>query len=141
MYLFLVFFGTVIFLLKIILKITDSIATGKALFNQNCASCHAILEETMGPPLGGITKFLSKEELFQFIKNPSEVIATGNKRANFLLSRYKTIMPSYGHLNDEQLANIVSFIDDETLKNNLEPFKTNFSNAIVSKAYYKELSS
>ncbi len=114
-------------------KVSYNINSGEKLFIKNCASCHAITEETMGPPLGGITKLLSKEEVVQFIKNPSEVIALGNQRANYLLSRYKTIMPSYEHLNDEQILDILSYIDYETSKNNIEPFKTNFKNALLSK--------
>ncbi len=116
-------------------KDLSSVSSGETLFIQNCMSCHDIKAETMGPPLGGITKLLTKEELFQFIKYPSEVIASGNKRANNLLSRYKIMMPSYQHLNDEQLFDVLSYINNETQKHNIEPFKTNFINALNSKKH------
>jgi glucose/arabinose dehydrogenase/mono/diheme cytochrome c family protein len=111
-------------------KITTVLSTGEMLFTKNCSSCHAIKYETMGPPLGGITKLLSNKELVQFIKNPSKVIATGNARANNLMTRYKIVMPSFDYLTEEQIKAILSYINNETIKYNLKPFNTKFSSPL-----------
>src|SRR6476620_9392188 len=72
-----------------------TLASGKTFFTKNCVSCHGLQEDGIGPPLGGITKLLSKKALANFISNPSKVIESGNERATVLHNRYKLLMPSF----------------------------------------------
>jgi len=51
-----------------------TLARGKTLFAKHCVSCHGLQEDGIGPPLGGITKLLSKKALVSFISNSSKVI-------------------------------------------------------------------
>src|SRR4051812_11069477 len=77
-----------------------TLASGKTLFEKNCASCHGLQEDGIGPPLGGITKLLSKKVLVNFISNPSKVIESGNERAKALHNRYKLLMPSFEQIKE-----------------------------------------
>src|SRR5687768_13261274 len=77
-----------------------TLARGKTLFTKHCMSCHGLQEDGMGPPLGGITKLLSKKALANYISNPSKAIESGNKRAMALHKRYKLIMPSFEWLKE-----------------------------------------
>tara|TARA_R110002049_G_scaffold71664_1_gene184468 strand:- start:3 stop:1688 length:1686 start_codon:yes stop_codon:yes gene_type:complete len=98
-----------------------TIAEGKNLFMQNCAACHGINQDGIGPPLGGITKLLSKDELIHFIQNPAEVIKSGNLRANYFNNKYKSLMPPMDYLTSNQITNVLSYINQQTNDLNLQP--------------------
>jgi glucose/arabinose dehydrogenase/mono/diheme cytochrome c family protein len=88
-----------------------TIAKGEASFNQNCSGCHNFRRDGIGPQLGGLTPKVSADWILHFIKNPQEVIASGDERAKELLSKYKTLMPSFASIPDEELKAIVAFIN------------------------------
>jgi glucose/arabinose dehydrogenase/mono/diheme cytochrome c family protein len=92
---------------------TDSttIARGEAVFNHNCSSCHNFRQDDIGPRLGGITARLPADWIKGFIKNPGQVIASGDEQARQLHTRYKTIMPSFASLNDSDLNAILAFLN------------------------------
>ena len=46
-----------------------AIAAGDALFKGNCAQCHAVNEQVVGPALGGITKRRPISWIIPWIKN------------------------------------------------------------------------
>jgi mono/diheme cytochrome c family protein len=117
-------------------KDQDKLDSGEKLYIQNCASCHALKEDGMGPPLGGITSFLSKEALISFVQNPSLAISSGNKRANYLLNRYNNIMPSFAYLSPVDITNIFAYIDDESKKNGLTAFDVNLENPVIKNQRY-----
>ncbi|MCF0055821.1 PQQ-dependent sugar dehydrogenase [Dyadobacter sp. CY356] len=98
-----------------------TLAKGKELFNTNCASCHAIDQEEIGPRLGGITKLLSKQTLTWFIQNPAKAIESGDRRAVNLSKKYKMVMPSYDFLKLEEIGAVLAYIDHETKLNSIEP--------------------
>lgn len=98
----------------------QDIANGKALFNRYCSSCHGLEEDGFGPPLGGITNLLSHEPLMKFIRNPSEVIASGDARAVSQRARYKQVMPSFDWMEREMIDDILGYIKHETQLHHLE---------------------
>lgn len=95
---------------------------GAALFAQHCAACHTLTSDAIGPPLGGITSVLSENELLEFIRNPLGVIDSGDARANALLQRYKVAMPSFAHLEAEQITAVIGYIREQSTERNLAPF-------------------
>jgi glucose/arabinose dehydrogenase len=92
---------------------TAAIAKGKDLFNRNCVSCHAFSHDDIGPKLGGITADVSTDWLLRFIKNPQEVISSGDQRAGILFKKYKSVMPSFAFLKEEDLRAIISFLNTQ----------------------------
>jgi cytochrome c2 len=58
--------------------IPDSLRYGKALFAQNCASCHNIFKDGTGPSLENITKKRTKNYLRKFTNNWQELVAEGD---------------------------------------------------------------
>lgn len=87
---------------------------GAALFAQHCGACHSLVQEGFGPPLGGVTTLLSEERLKAWIREPMQVVESGDARANALLRRYKVPMPPFSHLADGEIAEIIAFIDRES---------------------------
>lgn len=98
-----------------------TLTQGKELFNNNCASCHAMADDGIGPRLGGITHLLSEKLLTDFILNPAKVIDSGDPRAVNLSKKYKMIMPSFDFLKPAELNSILAYIENETKRNPIEP--------------------
>jgi len=87
-----------------------SLKAGENLFQLNCSSCHSFKKNGIGPHLGGITKEQSLAWMRSFIKNPIEMIDKGDERALQVFERYKTYMPSFTHLEEKELDNIITFM-------------------------------
>ncbi|GLU52493.1 PQQ-dependent sugar dehydrogenase [Dyadobacter frigoris] len=109
-----------------------TLAIGKELFNTNCASCHAIDHEEIGPRLGGITHLLPEKALTEFIRNPGKVIESGEPRAVNLSRKYKMVMPSYDFLQPAEINSILAYIDNETKLHPIEPLLVKIENNNIS---------
>ena len=91
---------------------TDSvtIAQGKNSFAEKCNSCHNFSYDGIGPQLAGITSQQSVGWIKNFIRNPKQVIDSGDTTAQKLFKEYKTIMPSFKYLPDEEIDALIAFI-------------------------------
>nr|WP_073082764.1 c-type cytochrome [Chitinophaga jiangningensis] len=85
---------------------------GKALFQQNCASCHNVFKKVTGPALEGVEgRWADKKLLHQWIRNSASVIASGDKYANDLFNSYgKQAMPAFASFSDADIDNILEYI-------------------------------
>ncbi len=89
---------------------------GKALFRNNCASCHnkSMKDDMTGPALGGIEeRWEGREELlYAWIRNSTAVIETGDEYAVGLYNQWnKSVMTAFPNLTDEQIGSILGYID------------------------------
>ena len=105
----------------------QTLIKGKDIFNTQCRSCHDIAEDGFGPRLGGVTSILSKESLIIFIRNPSKVIESGDKRMISLNKQYKRPMPSFDFMNEDDIQSILAYIDNETRIAKIEPLQIDTS--------------
>lgn len=94
---------------------------GAALFAQQCAACHSLAQDGIGPPLGGVTTVLSERQLEQWIRSPATVLAAGEPRAAALLRRYKTPMPPFATLDQAKIGAILAFISRQSAAQHLTP--------------------
>jgi mono/diheme cytochrome c family protein len=99
-----------------------TIAKGRALFTQQCAACHALAQDGMGPPLGGVTELHTQSRLLEWIRDPAKVIAAGDARASALFRRYKVVMPAFALLQNDELAAILAFINQQSTELHLTAF-------------------
>jgi len=90
---------------------------GKNLFKVNCASCHAkdMKSKLTGPALGGVAERWAdypEADLYAWIRNSQALISTGHPKANELWNEWKpTVMTNFQNLTDDQIANILGYID------------------------------
>ncbi|ULQ55539.1 c-type cytochrome [Flavihumibacter rivuli] len=86
---------------------------GKALFQQNCASCHAVNKNLTGPALAGIEERVpDKKLLYAWIRNNQAVLQTGNKYFNDLYNQYnKAAMNLFPNLTDGEIAAIITYVN------------------------------
>jgi mono/diheme cytochrome c family protein len=85
---------------------------GKALFSQNCASCHAVNKKLTGPALAGVEdRWPEKKNLYAWIKNSAAFLKTGDAYANKLYNEYnKTAMNNFPGLADADIDAILAYI-------------------------------
>ena len=92
---------------------TAEVAAGDALFKGNCAQCHAVNEQVVGPALAGITKRRPVSWILPWVKNSSKVVASGDDYAVALFTKFnKQQMPSFA-LSDKEIASIVAYINSQ----------------------------
>ncbi|HZZ57672.1 MAG TPA: PQQ-dependent sugar dehydrogenase [Opitutaceae bacterium] len=83
---------------------------GRTLFLQQCASCHALAQDGIGPPLGGVTTVRSHADLLAWIQNPAAFAAAGDRRSRALLARYKTLMPPFAALGRDKIESVLQYL-------------------------------
>ena len=68
---------------------------GKALFDANCKSCHAMNDVVIGPALKNVHKKFSAEWLHKWIKNSQALVKAGDKDAVAVFNEFnKMVMPN-----------------------------------------------
>ena len=83
---------------------------GKALFNANCAACHALDKVMTGPALRGVTGKYDKEFLHAWIKDNTALIASGDALAK-TASEYSPIaMTPFPQLTDQDLDDLLKYM-------------------------------
>ncbi|HTF22252.1 MAG TPA: PQQ-dependent sugar dehydrogenase [Chryseolinea sp.] len=87
-----------------------AIASGEALFKQDCSACHVFDRDAIGPRLGGITASAPAEWIKNFIADPKKMIESGDERSNQLYDRFKTMMPSFTQYDKEKQENLLAFL-------------------------------
>ncbi|MCC3154655.1 cytochrome c [Hymenobacter sp. BT770] len=91
------------------------LAAGDALFKNNCAQCHAVDEQVVGPALAGITKRRPVSWLIPWIKNSSKLVAGGDEYAVALFNKYnKQQMPAF-NLTDKEIRAILAYAASQEL--------------------------
>lgn len=85
---------------------------GKALFQQKCASCHAIDKQLTGPALRGVEdRWPSKADLYSWIRNSAALIKAGHPRAVEVYNQFNKIqMTAFPELKDAEIDAILAYI-------------------------------
>ena len=85
-------------------------AKGKTLFENNCASCHALDEVLVGPALRGVSGRHNQAWLLKWVKNSQALIASGDKEAIKIYEQYsKQAMTSFA-FSDEEVLSVLEYI-------------------------------
>ena len=88
-----------------------TIAKGAVIFNQYCAGCHNFRQDGIGPNLAGITSLVPPEWIQHFITDPKKMLESKDERAQQLSKQYKAIMPSFANLKEEEIKDIIAFLN------------------------------
>ncbi|MBC3540108.1 c-type cytochrome [Rufibacter sediminis] len=91
---------------------------GKAVFDGNCAACHAVQEQVVGPALKDVHKRRDEKWISNFIKNSTKVIASGDKQAVEVFEKFgKVQMTSFeGTLSDGDIKDVIAYVKEESDK-------------------------
>lgn len=90
---------------------------GKALFKANCKTCHnANMKSDMtGPALGGVQERWGdypEADLYAWIRNSVALADAGHPKAVEMINWAPSAMNSFTNLKDEEIASILTYIDD-----------------------------
>lgn len=87
--------------------------TGKALFNANCAACHALDKPMTGPALRGVAQKYDIEFLYKWIRNNTELIKAGDATALKIYNengqKAMTVFPA---LTNVDIDNILAYTSE-----------------------------
>ncbi|MCW4451813.1 c-type cytochrome [Kaistella sp. BT6-1-3] len=89
---------------------------GEKLFKANCAACHALDKQLIGPSLGGVVDRLKKEQnldtdwLHKWIKDNKSLRESGDKYAIEVYEKFnKTEMLPFPNLTDQDIDDILEY--------------------------------
>jgi len=89
---------------------------GKQIFKNNCAACHNrnMQDGLIGPALGGVRERWKDNDatIYNFIRNSQAVIKSSDSYARDLFAKWKTSMPPFLNLKDEEIKAILDYIDE-----------------------------
>jgi mono/diheme cytochrome c family protein len=93
--------------------LTGPAIQGKAIFQDNCASCHSLKKDLTGPALAGLSKRVpDKKLLYKWIRNPSGILQSGNVYFNTLKKRFGGFeMTGFPNLSNDEINAVLSYID------------------------------
>ena len=93
----------------------ERIEQGSNLFNSNCASCHALDNKVVGPPLAGVIDKYEEDYdwMVAWIKNNTKLVKAGDPRAKAIYDEYNgSPMNIFENLSDDQITSILMWIDN-----------------------------
>ena len=96
-----------------------NIDAGKTLFKNNCASCHNkdMKSKLTGPALGGVQdRWDNEADLYAWIRNSQSMINTHPRGKELWAEWAPTAMTSFPNLTDEDISNILGYINFEFTK-------------------------
>jgi cytochrome c551/c552 len=102
--------GLLLFLSYITLQAQD----GKAIFQAQCATCHALDKQLTGPALRGVETrgpWTDRKELVKWIHNPGGYIPTSDYTKQLAATYNGQIMPSFPQLSEEEIFSILDYIN------------------------------
>lgn len=89
---------------------------GEKLFKADCAACHALDKQLVGPALGGVVDRLKTEQsldtdwLHKWIKDNKSLRASGDKYANEVFEKFnQTEMTAFPNLTDQEIDDILEY--------------------------------
>lgn len=89
---------------------------GEKLFKANCAACHALDKQLVGPALGGVVDKVKKEQnldeawFIKWIKDNKALRASGDKYANELYEKFNKVeMTAFPSLSDQDIKDILEY--------------------------------
>jgi mono/diheme cytochrome c family protein len=91
-------------------ELTEIEMYGESLFKSNCAACHKVYKNAVGPALYNVTEKYESEWLYSWIKNSSALIKSGDARAVSIYNEYrKANMNSFPQLSQDDIDAILAY--------------------------------
>lgn len=87
---------------------------GKKIFEGNCAACHSLDADVVGPALKNVHERRGDEWLHKFISNSQELIESGDADAVAVYEKFnKMPMPAFGSsLTEDDISHVIAYIKE-----------------------------
>src|SRR6476469_3693888 len=96
-----------------LLSTISNAQTGQQIFQQNCATCHALDKQITGPALRGVNErgpWTNRANLHKWVHNPGAFIPTTEYTKSLAASMSGQIMPSFPQLGEKDIDAIFDWI-------------------------------
>jgi len=88
---------------------------GRAIFTQNCTTCHRIGGGVLvGPDLKGVARRRDRNWLLRMIKEPDKLIAEKDPIVMQLMGEHQNIQMPRLPLSDEQVESLILYLEEES---------------------------
>ena len=92
-------------------KFSPLAITGKSIFQNNCASCHALMKDMTGPMLLNVQQRVEKKVIYAWVRNPAAILKSGDPYFNGLVKKFNgVVMTGFPNLTDEEIDAILAYI-------------------------------
>jgi cytochrome c2 len=92
-----------------------TIDAGQTLFKNNCAVCHSVHQQVVGPALKNVYERRTVKWIQSFVKNSQKVIQGGDEYAVALFNKFNKTQMTPFDFKDQEILSIVAFIKYQTL--------------------------
>lgn len=83
---------------------------GKILFQQNCASCHAVFKKLTGPAMAGADRRITRQMYYDIVANPAKAGKKYPYFDNQIKSYYGILMTAFPQLEKTAIDCIIEYI-------------------------------
>ena len=114
-------------------------AAGKALFLNNCASCHRVGQDLTAPALANFEKrgpWRDRKNFYKWIHNPAGFMAT-DLYTQTLKCKYGAVQQAFPNLSSKALDSVAAYINEETERLGLT--QENDDNGFDTCIYYRSM--
>jgi cytochrome c oxidase cbb3-type subunit 3 len=89
---------------------------GKAVFDTNCAVCHSVTEQVVGPALKDVHKRRDEKWITNFVKNSTKMVSAGDKQAVEVFEKFgKVPMTSFeSTLSEGDIKDVIAYVKAES---------------------------
>lgn len=105
--------GLLVAVLALTVNTSQAQPDGAELYANNCAACHKIDQDLVGPALKGISERRDEAWILKWVKNSQAVIASGDQYAVDLFAKWnKVAMPAYDW-SDDEIKSVLAYIKEQ----------------------------
>ncbi len=96
--------------------LTSTAQDGEALFKANCAACHKVNEQLVGPPLKGVQqKWIDageKENLYEWVKDSQKLIDSGKSKMALEAEKISPIVMAPQPVKNDEIDAIFDYVNN-----------------------------
>lgn len=86
---------------------------GKAIFQNNCATCHSVTKDATGPALAGVTTrgpWTDRSKIYDWVHNPAKFMAT-DPYTQGLKAKFNAMMTPFADLTPKEIDAVIDYIN------------------------------